>query len=359
MISAEKERQRAKSDAKLLFAVASLVVLGAVALALTAGQGARRARATEPANKPPVARRAVQPPLDAVATPAVFERASPVPVATAEGDDPIAEILIEPGEDLVAGGLAAYRERDFRRAAEYFAAESDARPERAWPHYMAALSLWKSGSPVEAAVAMEQAVRLDPESLRGWINLSRIENDRGEFEAALVAARRALALDPDEPSALFLEGRSSMNLGELEAAEASLRRSIELAPDNGYVHNMLGLLYLRHEMPNEAMAPLQRAVELEAEVAFIHNNLGMAFELTGRPDDAVAAYRAALELDPQHGPSVANVARWDSPETTPAVLTAGSAVPETPAAEVVAVEPVLVAKTEAGEALVAEGASEE
>jgi tetratricopeptide (TPR) repeat protein len=308
--------QTKRNDTKLLLAVAGCVVAGAACIALLAGlsvdgdasqDAARSAPAREPTPAPIEA--VVSPPdweTEPVATLASHETVEP---AAVEAEADIVPFQFDPGEDLVAGGLAAYRSRDFTRSAAYFLAEAEARPQRAWTHYMAGLSLWKAGRSDEAAASMEESARLDPSARRTLVNLARVRNDQGDFAAALEAARAALALEGQDASALFLEGRSLYNLGRLDEAEASLTASLDVAADNGYVQNMLGLTLIRQGRADEAVAVLERASVLEPQVAYVHNNLGMALELGGRTPEAVAAYRRSAEVDPSHEKAVANLAR--------------------------------------------------
>lgn len=304
-----------RNDTKLLLSVAALVVAGAAGIALIGGLVLDDAAEGETARTTPVFDPVPAPAentaLPAVAvetrpetTPASHETAIPDPVV----DEEIA-FTIDPNEDCVARGLETYASRDFDRSAAYFRAEVDARPQRAWTHYMLGLSLWKAGRTGEAVAAMEAAAELDPDSVKTFVNLARIRNDLGDHESALEAARTALAIDAEDPSALFLEGRSLFNLGRLDEATASLSASAELDPDNGYVQNLLGLALIRQGRADEAVVALERAATLVSEVAYIQNNLGMALELSGRPSEAVVAYRRSVELDPAHTKAVANLAR--------------------------------------------------
>jgi len=109
---------------------------------------------------------------------------------------------VEPGENHVGRGIETYEAREFDKAAAYFKAAADERPDRAWTQYMLGLSLWKAGRLDEAAAEMTAAAELDADPIRAFVNLSRIQNDRGEYDAALEAARSALVFGPDDASAL-------------------------------------------------------------------------------------------------------------------------------------------------------------
>jgi tetratricopeptide (TPR) repeat protein len=300
-----------KDDNKLLAAIAGVVVAGAAGVALLAGLTADRE-----ADNAVAKTRSPQQVERFSAEPATFRpQAVPSPItepAVPLQTTPEPRFEVLPGQDFVAEGLAAYETRDFERAAAYFKAQADERPDDAWTHYILGLSLWKDARPDVAVDAMRRAADLDSESIRTWINLSRIENDRAEYGSALEAAERGLAIDGDDATAMFLKGRSLNNLRRTDEALVALQRSIELSADNGFVHNLVGLIRLSKDDTDGAIEALETAAQLQPNVAFIQNNLGMALEHVGERAAAVEAYRRAVELNPDHAKAVANLARLES-----------------------------------------------
>jgi len=309
-----------RNDTKLLLGVAGAVVAGVAAIALLAGLHVDRNATAGPSRESRASAPAAPP-----AMPAMIERAPALqpelePLEVVE--EPAGEFTVDPDANFVARGLEAWGSREFARAAGYFEAEIEARPQRSWTHYMHGLSLWKAGRIDSAELAMGKASRLDPDSIRSLVNLSRIRNDQADFDGALEAARSARALDAAEPSALFLEGRSLYNLGRFDEAVTALSQSVAIDPDNGYVQNLLGLTHIRQGRAGEAIDPLERAALVEPDVPYIRNNLGMALELDGRASAAVAAYRRGSELEPG-GKAALNLARLE-PAVEP-ILTAAVA----------------------------------
>jgi tetratricopeptide (TPR) repeat protein len=305
-----------KEDTKILFAVAGFVVLGAVAIAVVGALSLDRQSDTDVVATTPPTR-------EIVTTPAAYEPEAPLFEAPAmpEPDESLeaAEtetvepqpFAVQPGEDCIARGLETYRAREFHKASAYFAAAADERPDRAWTHYMLALSLWKDGRNDEAAVEMERSAELDGGSVKTFVNLSRIQNDRGDHEAALQAADAALACDPESADALFAQGRSLANLGLDDEAIEALDRAVEIEPDHAYAHNLLGLTLLESGEVEAALEAFRIAAEVKPEVAYIQNNLGMALERAGDTAEAVEVYRVAVGLDPDHEKAQANLARLE------------------------------------------------
>jgi tetratricopeptide (TPR) repeat protein len=305
-------------ERRALRLVAGLVIAGIAGIALLAGWSAMRDAQAVAVEIAPAERDTLRDTAEHV----------PVPLPADEIADPLALPAIDRDRDPMAAGLEAWNARDHALAAAYFTAAAEAAPEGARAHYLLGLSLWKAGRADEAVVAMERAAALDGTSIKTWVNLSRIENDRGAFGDALVAARAALALDTENAEALFLEGRSLRNLGHRDEAIDALERSVAIDPANGYAQNLLGLTLLEQGSEDEAAAVLMRAAELVPGVAYVHNNLGMALERSGSMAEAADAYRAAVAASGGHALAAAHLARIEplvgESETTVAPLVAES-----------------------------------
>lgn len=298
------------TDRKIAIGIAAALLVGFSGIALLSwmsGAGEQQ----ETAAVAPVSR------AERVAPAARVEPVAAQPVAVAPEPGPASAgtpeeaetFQVEPGVNYLARGIEAYRARNLEHAVAYLIADTEENPDRPYSQYLLGLSLWKSGRLDEAAEAMRRSAELDGSALKTFINLSRIENDRGDFDAALQAAWAARDLDPESAKALFLEGRSLHNLGEPDKAIEALRHSLEIDPDDGYAWNLLGLTHLLEEDDEAALQPLQRAAGLQPDVAYIQNNLGMALERNGRPAEAAFAYGRAVELDAGHSRAVANLAR--------------------------------------------------
>ncbi len=307
-------------DTKMIIGVAALVIAGAAGLAALGVHGAKQ--------QPEQGQEAAVTPQGSV-LPASYETSRPV-IQTAVLEDtatepfvldipevapdiPVCDVAGETGR--IARGLEYWEATDYGRAAACFGDEVAGGSERPWVHYMLGLSCWKDGDLDRAAAAMTRAGELDDQSVKTFVNLSRIENDRGAYDEALEAARQALRIEPDNATALFLEGRSLRNQGLRAEALAALRRSVDLGQGNGYALNLLGLTLLEADRETEALPFLKAAADLLPDVSYIFNNLGMAEERCGNRYEAKVAYRRAVELDRGAGNGALNLARLD-PEGT-------------------------------------------
>jgi len=316
------------SDAKLLLAVAAVVVAGAVGIALVAGLTAQReATESERSVRSETLRRparsvAAASPAETTAEPAVVEKiagltieddlSAPTVNATGAVAPSATLIEIDPDADFWREGNRAFHRRAYDEAVAWFLADTEVRPERAYTHYMLGLAAWKAGQLDAAVEAMERSAGLNDRSIRTFINLSRIRNDRGEFDGAFEAAERALLLDGENTTSLFQKARSLYNLGRFEEAVICLESCILLDADAGQAHNLLGLIRLRGGDEVAALASFETAAELEPEVAYVLNNLGLALEQSGRLVEAAVAFRRAVEVDSGHEAADLSLARVEA-----------------------------------------------
>jgi tetratricopeptide (TPR) repeat protein len=288
------QAKKQKEDWKLLLIIGGALVAVVVTIATLARLGSDW-EAKE-------AQREVLPAPPAIEETATAEEPAIAPEAEVVEAEPEDEqgFMVDPDADFVALGRSAYNNREWEIAAAYWQAEADARPERAYAHYMLGLSRWKAGELDEAVIALRKAGELNGESIKTFINLSRVLNERGDFEQALEAADQARLIDPEAPTALYLQARSLRNLERIDDAVVALEQTLAFDPEYGHAWNLLGLIDIHRGRDSEAVASLRRAAAHEPDIAYIHGNLGRALELSGSYAEAARSYRAALELDPEH-----------------------------------------------------------
>lgn len=206
-------------------------------------------------------------------------------------------------------GFRCFASGDYAGAADHLEAVRAAGLTDPYARYLLGLARWKSGDPAKAEVALIEASRLDPTSVRTWTNLARVRLDRKDYLGALDSAGAALVLDPGCAAALHQRGRAEAALGRTDAAIETLREARQRDPGNPWIANTLGLVLLEHGRAGEAVPVLELAASKLATVAFVRNNLGVAYERCSRVDEAVAEYRASVAAGDSGGKAGASLAR--------------------------------------------------
>jgi Flp pilus assembly protein TadD len=129
------------------------------------------------------------------------------------------------------------------------------------------------------------------------VAMGRLQERRGEREAAAASYATALRMDPRLlPARLDLAAldRRMQRDGE---AERVLREGLGLTPAQGELHYALGLLLAGQRRLPEAADALAEAVRRLPDSARVHYNHGVALEHLGRLADAERALQRAVALD--------------------------------------------------------------
>jgi serine/threonine protein kinase/Tfp pilus assembly protein PilF len=161
----------------------------------------------------------------------------------------------------------------------------------------------------KAAGYYEQAVRIDPNYARAWVELSGVHSDQAGFgympmdegmEKARQEVQKALELDPNLAEAYAQTGWiKRVQDWDWTGADEAYNKALELDPANSDVVRGAAVLATTLGRFDEAITLDRRAIELDPLRTATYNNLGIQCYYAGRLDEAEAAFRKALELNPQ------------------------------------------------------------
>ncbi len=121
----------------------------------------------------------------------------------------------------------------------------------------------------------------------------------GKVREARQVFEDALAIDPNDPRAWLDLGLAHEAAGDFESAEKAYRKSADLEPDFAEAFNNLGVLLREAGKLREATTMLERAVVLDPQLAAARFNLGLAYEEQGKFADAEREYLATIEQLPK------------------------------------------------------------
>ncbi|UCF05299.1 MAG: tetratricopeptide repeat protein [bacterium] len=238
-------------------------------------------------------------------------------LASTEQQRPIPSVPEPPREVTYEEAEAAFNEKRYDEAADLFAEYTDRKTENPWGYYMLGLSAWKAGDHENAEEAFEQALELDPNHVKSWLNLSRVLLDTSRPEEALTKIEEALAKDPQSNVAYRLKGRALHQMGRNEEAIEANRQAIRIDGQDAWAMNNMALVLIEEGRFDEALPPLACAVGIRDDIAVFRNNLGMALEHTGHLHAAEEAYGAAVEIDKMYEKAYANLVRIEGVEKEP------------------------------------------
>ncbi len=140
---------------------------------------------------------------------------------------------------------------------------------KAYSEFSAAWSLlgetrMHAGKAGRAREAFEKAIAADPEYIRPYLGLARLELRQKNWEGAGRLAERLLELNPNVPESHYIRGVSSYYLGEQESAKQAFRtlQSRGAAKTYPMSHFLLGMIQARQGEIPAAAAQFRSYIEL-------------------------------------------------------------------------------------------------
>ncbi len=111
----------------------------------------------------------------------------------------------------------------------------------------------------------EQVLEDAPKTAESYFQLARLHLHNGALKKAQLALEQALRLQPDNLPALVMQIEVLDKQGQGEAARLLLARQLKAQPASAYLQHALGMWLLQHGQNEYAVLGLAKAVELDPE----------------------------------------------------------------------------------------------
>lgn len=214
--------------------------------------------------------------------------------------------------------------------------------DNAIAHFSLAYALLEQDRTDEALQELFTGLQLNPKDHKGWYQLGRAYDKKGDHVQAIRAFSESLLRKPGFSDAQFLlamsyakagkfkESETELvaylkvkpeqdnawnNLGNIQflnkdfaAATVSYQKAAELAPQRGDIWMNLANLYLEQQKVTEGLGYFEKAVKLKASDANLWYQYGSICEQFRQPAKALAAWREALRLQPGMLPAQVRIA---------------------------------------------------
>lgn len=200
------------------------------------------------------------------------------------------------------------------------------------PYLVAAAALTAMGRHDDALHAVDTALTLAPDSVRGFNSKASILLNQHRYQESLVWIERALQLEPDSVPALLNQGIALYRLEQPLAALAAFDQL--LAIDSRHPDALMNRssLLIALDRAEDALQAADAALAIQPTVVALLNRTAALLRLK-RPREALATANRLLELNPQHFKGLMNrtIALQEIAEYQDALTTIKSALRLEPA----------------------------
>ena len=206
-------------------------------------------------------------------------------------------------------GICRYYMRDLEGALSYMktAVESDEDVEAEWfTNY--GVFLTEAKRLEEATAAFENAVKLDPDYVEGYWNMSHTYWLMGQYEKAEASARQCIEIKDDIPEAWLNLGAALVSQDKKEEAIEAWEKALEINPDFALAWNNIGNAMRDTGRLEASVESCRKALELMPDYPEALNNLGNALMDMGDLEESEEAYRKAVSGRPEYVEAHSNLA---------------------------------------------------
>ncbi len=150
----------------------------------------------------------------------------------------------------------------------------------------------------EAIRLLREAVQIDPEFYKAWVNLGLAFERKGDLGEARWCYEQAIRYQPSWfPLAHYNLAGLYLRQGDLNAAMAQCDAAIKAEPKFARAYLRKGTILAQQKRFREAVVEFERSLRIEPEMAMAHNNLGLAYQALGMLKEAREAFQKAIDLD--------------------------------------------------------------
>ena len=165
-----------------------------------------------------------------------------------------------------------------------------------------------------ARKAYQQAIRVDPKLLTGYLGLAHLYIKLEDYDHALATYQKALQVAPANPLLWYEQGMCYCRKKEFPNGAQALRKAVELDPENRQYADFLGYTLAIMGRYDESLACFAK-VHPAAKARY---RLALILEHLKQPELCKQHLQLALQLDPQLDEARTMLAKLAGARTQPA-----------------------------------------
>lgn len=147
---------------------------------------------------------------------------------------------------------------------------------------------------------LDAQLRANPSDAELYVRRAKVQQIKGNYQAAYVDALQAIGLDSLNPLTWYEFGRASFAVDNFYRAEDAYRRCIVLDHDNTDCMVKLAEFYLIRKKYDQAMEFCNMALKKNDQQARPYFIKGWIYEEKGDTANASTSYQTSVELDPNN-----------------------------------------------------------
>ena len=201
--------------------------------------------------------------------------------------------------ETMHAGVKALDERELDRAIEQFTYATQVAPSSAMAFKGLGNAYTVNANPEGAETAYREAVRLQPEDIEVWLNLSELSLRGQAYDKAISDAQQVLRQEPLNMDAMKRLAYGAMFAEKYALADSTFTQYLALPGGNHAVRDYAFMSFNagRYEVAVPYLQDLAQAGDPKAELRFM---LGEAYLALDRFEDMVAIYENILEQFPDN-----------------------------------------------------------
>ncbi len=161
-------------------------------------------------------------------------------------------------------------------------------------YFAAGLRAAQKSSYRKALTAFNEAIRLDPEQAKFYMERGSVRGNKSDYEGAISDLDRALTLDPSLADGYFRRGEVNNWRNNYQAAIADLSQFINLKPDEFLGFSERGSVHWKIGDHKSAFSDFNEAIRLNPTRWFSYVQRGRERHELGDPNGAISDYITAL-----------------------------------------------------------------
>ena len=202
---------------------------------------------------------------------------------------------VETQFNLVRAYLRAGRKSEGLKAAHDLSA---AHGNEVQVHFTLGVLLASEKQYSPAALELEKANALQPETFEILHNLGQAYLRSEQFSKAEAVLNRALKLKPESAETLYLLGATYYEQSRPVDALDLLVRAHKLAPENTDVIFLMGRVSMTQNYFEDAIPLLESGIKIAPQRADLRAALGESYFMSGKTEKAVEVFEKLIELEP-------------------------------------------------------------